>query len=200
MSSWLAVLRADTPTILLQIDITLAHCYHGLDSYTHTGLKHYPVTTSTIVRDLRIFVHLSTDAVSCQFSHDTITSLLAVILYCITDITEVSACYSILYTLIERLLSDFQQPFHILGDLTNAKRIAGISVKPIQKSATINRDDVSVFQYLFLIWDTMHYNVIDGSADAGRKRTAIGIRETFERGDSTMVANELISYLVQRQS
>ena len=96
MSGGFSVTRTDAPTVSPQIDVSFAHRYHRFDSNTHTRLQHDAVTTTSIVGHRRIFVHLTSDTMTCKFSDHTIAFSLAIVLYGSTNISHVLACHGIL--------------------------------------------------------------------------------------------------------
>ena len=199
MGCRLTVARTDAPAVRFQIDITLTHGDHRLDGDAHACFQQYTIATLAIVGHLRVLVHLTANAVSCQFANHAVTGLFAMHLNSAADVTQMSASYGILYTLIERLLGDLEQLPNFFGDLTHAERVAGIAIEAIEQRAAVDGDDVAVLQHRVRTRHSMHHHVIHRRTDAGWERTPIRIGKTLERGDGMMVTNELIGYLVQFQ-
>ena len=104
MSCRFTVLSTDGPTVLVKPDITFSHGYHRFNGYTHGGFQHDTVASFSVVRNLWILMHLMTDAMTCEFPDYTIALSLAMALYGVTDISQMSSMHCLLYTLIKRFL------------------------------------------------------------------------------------------------
>ena len=192
-----AVTGANGPTVLVKPDITLSHRYHGFYGQAHTCLQHHTITASPIIGHLRILVHLTTNAVSCEFTYKAIALSLTMRLHRITDVAQMMASHSILYTQIEGLFGRLQQLTDFSRNLPHAKSVAGVTIEPVQQRTTVDRNDVTLFQDCFLVGDTMHDNVVDRCADTGRKRSSVRVRKPLECRNCAMVTYELIGNLIQ---
>ena len=199
MSSRTPVTRTDTPAVRLKVDVALTHRNHGLDSDTHTRLEHYAVTSAPIVGHLWVLMHLTTYAVTGQLTYYAVARRFAEFLNSAADVAQMVSGDGILYTLIERGLRDLQQLLHFFGDLTHTKRVARVAIEATEQRPTINGNDVTILQHIVGVWHAVNNNIVDRCTDAGRERTAVGIREALERGNRMMITDEFISNLVKFQ-
>ena len=138
----------------------VSKCYHRLDSNTETTFQHRSVTTSTIVRYLRIFVHVLANTMTYKLTNNSIRTSLAILLDGITDVSYTFAVNSIFNSDVKCFFCGFQQLTNIVCNLTDTKSISGISAKAIHVSSTIHRNDIPVFQY-HITGDAMHNLLVD---------------------------------------
>gem|GEM_PF-2378686 len=79
-----------------------------------------------------------------EFSYDSISMTRTIRLYSVSYIPHMPSRYSHLNPFIQGFLSGSQKPLDFWGNFAYAKRIAAITIKPIQQSTTINRDDITL--------------------------------------------------------
>ena len=200
MSRVFAILRADGPLVLgVHEDGFVSHSDHRLDGDEHAGFQHGSITASPIVGNRRVFVHLTADAMSGEFSDDAVAMRFAMTLHGAADVSDMLACDGILNAEIEAFLRCFQQLTNFVADFTDTKSIGRVTIKAVKESSTVNGDNVTLLKDGLSIGYSMNDDVVDRGTDAARKRTPIGIREILERGDSPMIANEFLGNGIQLQ-
>ena len=134
MSSRLAVAGLDSPAVGHQPDVAVAHSHHRFDGDTHGSLQHAAITAPSVIRNLRIFVHLTADAMTSQFTHDSITFGFAMVLDSTADITQMISSNGGLYTEIKTLFGGLQQFPDFLADLSHPSRSVPQSIETISPS------------------------------------------------------------------
>ncbi len=76
MSSRATVLRDDAPMVGKHIKLTCTKGYHRLDGNAKAVLKLLTGSSLAVIRHLRFFMHLTTNAVPYEFTYHSITSRL----------------------------------------------------------------------------------------------------------------------------
>ena len=191
------VTRPDGPSVLVEPDITLAHSNHRLDGDAHRGFQHDTIASTTVVRHLRVFVHLVTNTMARELANNTISMRLAVTLDSIADISQMPASHSTLNAFIERLLRCPEQLLDLVAHLTHTECVARVTAEAIQQGAAVDGDNIPFLEHRIRVGYAMYHNVIHRGADAGGKRPSIWIGETLESRDCSIVANELVGNLIQ---
>lgn len=120
MSSGLAIAGADGPAVGIEPHSTVAHRDHWLNGDAHSCLEKHSVAALPIVGNGRIFVHLSSDAVSGDLANHAVAGLFAVFLNSSTYIADVISRNCLLDALVERLFRSLEQSLHFLCDLADA--------------------------------------------------------------------------------
>jgi len=197
VGSRLSILCADSPAVLVHPDIATTHGYHRFDGDAHGGLEHHSVATAPVVGHLRVFVHLAADAVSAQFADDAVALGFAVRLHSVADVTQMATGDCCLDAFIQAFLRGAQQLFDLVANLADAERVGGVAAKAVEQRAAVDGNDVTVLQYRLRIGDTMYDDVVHRGADAGGKRPSIGIGETLESRNGSVITDERIGYLIQ---
>ena len=113
----LTVLGAAGPSVSFLKDIFAAHVDHRLDGDGHAVLDERPSTAAAIVGNLRVLVQLLAYTVTDKLPDNSITSLLAIGLYGIANITDAVTRYSLLDAQIEGFRRGAQQRLGRLVDL-----------------------------------------------------------------------------------
>src|SRR5690606_1037706 len=81
-----SVTSHDSPTIFELSDVSSSHVNHRFDSDNHSFNEKFSSTFFTVVWHFWIFVHLTTQTVTYQFSHNTVISRFAIFLNSSTNI------------------------------------------------------------------------------------------------------------------
>ena len=161
MSGWLSVSCTDGPTILcVHVDSPVAHGNHRLYGYAHPGFQHHAVSTSSVVGHLRILMHLATDAVSCQFTDDSVALCFAVILYGTSYISNVLAGHSILNSDVKTFLCRLEQLFYLIANGSYTERVGRVSVETVEQRSAVDSDDITLFQNGLLVGYAMHHHIV----------------------------------------
>ena len=88
-------------------------------------------------------MHFFSNAMPYKLANDTIGMLLTMVLYSRTNVTETFPMHSILYTLIQGFLCNSQKSFNFGRNFTYTKCIGRITTKPVHKSSTIDRYNIT---------------------------------------------------------
>ena len=96
----LSVLCPDGPTVTQHLHLRTSHGNHRLNGNTQTVLDLHAVSTFPIIGNLRIFVHLTTNAVTDKFADYPVTPCFTMVLYCIPDISEAFSSQSLFNTFV----------------------------------------------------------------------------------------------------
>ena len=118
-------------------------------------------------------------------------------LYGTADVAQMMTSNSLFDALVKGLLGDAEQLFHLWADLADTERVAGVAVIAVEQCPAVDGDDVAVLEHGLRIGDSVDHDLIHRGADAGRERPSIGIGETLESGNCSIVANELVGNLIQ---
>ena len=198
VGSGFSVTCPDGPAVLrIQIDGAVALGDHRFDGDAHACLEHDAVSPASVVRHLRVFVHLVTDTMSGQFTDDAVTLGFAMLLDSIADIAEMVSGLGCLNAFIECLLGGSQELSYIVSHLTHTEGVARVATEAIEQCAAVNGDDVALLEDRLLVGHAMHHDVVYRRTDAGWKRPSIWIREALESGDSAVVTYERVGYPIQ---
>ena len=163
--------------------MSASHADHRLNGDGHTGLKDYTVTTTTVVADLGIFVHVATDAVSDELADNAVAGFLAIVLDGKADVAQAMSRHSLLYTDVQSLLGGLQQAHHLLANLAHGERIGAVGVETVEFDAAVDGDDITVTEHGFLRRYAMYDLLVDRGAEGARK-----ILIALASGDTAVVA------------
>ena len=196
MSSTFPITGSNSPSVTLHYQLTISQCNHWLNRNTQATLYHCTITTPSIIRNLRILMHVLPYTMSHKFTNNAIGLRLTILLYCISDITQSFSRNRILYSKVQSVLGGLQQLHYFWCDFTYTKRICRIATKTIHISATINRNNITLTQN-DISWNSMHDLLINRSTNRSRKRTSIWIWESLKGRNSTIISNKLFRNLIQ---
>ena len=193
-----AVTGADGPAVsTVKPDGTTPHSNHGLDGNAHAGFQRDAVAAATVVRHLRVLMHLPTNTVTGKFADNSVALGLAVVLNGTADVTDMATSCRLGNAPVERLLRDTQQTLDIFSDLTDTERVAGVATETVEQCATVDGDDVTLAEDGLGVRNAMNHDIVHRGANAGGKRPSIGIGETLESGNCSIVTNKLVGNLIQ---
>ena len=88
MCSTFTISGPHSPSVTFHYHLSVSQCYHRLYRYAKASFHQWSISSFTIVRNLRIFVHLFTDAMANKLTHYTIRMRLTILLNSISDITN----------------------------------------------------------------------------------------------------------------
>src|SRR5262249_45240168 len=112
----------------------------GLNSMSLPGLS--------IIRHLRIFVKIPSDAMTDKITHYGISVTFYKTLHCMSDITDAISGTCLLNRQMQRLLCYSSQLFRFFRNITYKICLCCIAVKIIPNAAKIQADDISFLQSL----------------------------------------------------
>ena len=141
-------------------------------------------------------MHLFSYTMTDKFSYYTIRVFLAMCLDGESDITQSFPMNGIFYSDIKSFLGYLKQFLYFGTNLTYTKSISRIPTKTIHQCTTIDRYNISIFQW-HIVRNTMHNLFVNRGTKCTGKRSSIRTGITFESRDSTVITNELLSYLIQ---
>src|SRR5690606_15028116 len=98
------------------------------------------------VRNLRLLVHVTPDAMARVLAHDAIAVAFDERLYRARDVADFVPSARLVDPDLERLLGDFQQPLRLGRDLADANRQRGVSHLAVVDGAAVQAVDVTFLQ------------------------------------------------------
>src|SRR5437868_9533317 len=176
----------------------LAGVDHGLDSEHHALAQLHSRSVRAVVRDLRIFVQLGSDAVPYELADHAEPVGFDYILHGSADVSDGVADAHLLDSALQRSFRHFKQLLVLGRDgfiTTDCYRDGGVSVISIEDDAAIDRDDVAGLELALFRRNTVHDLVVDRSA----KNAGI-IVISLERGDRARFQNLFFRYPLQVHS
>ena len=87
------------------------------------------------IRNLRIFVHLFSDAVSNKFTNHTITMLLAMCLNGMADVPYSLSGKCCFDSLVQGLFCNFQQLLDFISDFSDTESVTRVTAKTIEQGS-----------------------------------------------------------------
>ena len=197
MGCRLSVSGLHCPSVRQHVNRTVTQCNHRLDGQTHTRLEHDATSPLSVIWHLRVLMHIPAYAMAGQLAHYSVIVFSAKLLHSGTDIAKILSCTRTINCTLQGCLGYSKQLSDFKSNLAHAERVARVPIKAIELGATVDRDDITVLEDCLLIWNSMDNDIIDGSADACRKRLSKRIGVPLENRDSTIVADKLIRQPIQ---
>ena len=192
-----SIVSLDCPTVICQIYFRQSHRYHRLDGYTQTILYLRSISSASIIRYWRIFMHRFTNAVAYEFTNDSIAFGFTMRLYSITDVSYSPAWQRNLNSTIQGFLCRFKQKSDLLRDFAYTERIARVTIVTIQQDSTVNRNNIPFLQR-GIIGHPMYYHIIYRCTYRRWKRfTTTWIRKSLESGNRSIVFYVLFGNLIK---
>src|SRR5574344_885517 len=105
MSRRLPVFSAGGPAISFNNYVLASLINHWLYCNAHTIFNEWTSATASKVWNFRVFVELTSHAMTTHLSHHAVTTLFAVVLNGVTDVADAISRNCSLDTLVERLFS-----------------------------------------------------------------------------------------------
>src|ERR1700750_1631062 len=102
----LSVERDDRPSVLERLRLVRAHVYHRLDGEDVARTDADARARLSVVRDLRVFVHFSPDAVTDVVAHYAVAVRFGVLLHGPADVSEILPRPALAYRARQTLLGD----------------------------------------------------------------------------------------------
>ena len=109
MGGRFAVPRHNSPFIREHGQFMITHSYHGLYGYAHAILQLLSFTALSIVGNLRIFVHITTDTMAYEFADNSVATAFCMLLHGKTDISQSMTGIGLCYSFIKTLLCSLEQ-------------------------------------------------------------------------------------------
>ena len=96
MCSTFTISGPHSPSITFHNHLSISQCYHRLYRYAKASFHQRSISSFTIIRHLRIFVHLFTNAMTNKLTHYTIRVRLTILLNSIPDVSDSFALHCVL--------------------------------------------------------------------------------------------------------
>lgn len=190
----LVVAGTHRPSVAIDDDIPRSHVDHRLDADTHPRTEERSDTAASIIGDIRILMKTVTDAMTCKLTNDSIASLLAVILYGITDMSYAISDPSLFDADIETLLRCTQQAEHLLVNLAYWEGVTAVTIETVDDCTAVASNDISIPKFI-VRGESVNYLVVDFDAECARKSIV-----ALEPRDSAVISNKLFCNLVKLKS
>src|SRR5947209_251738 len=204
-----AVEGDDRPTVREGLRPVRAHVDHRLDGEDVARTDFDAGARLSVVRDLRVFVHFSPDAVADVVAHHAVAVSLCVRLHGPADVAQVLARPALPYGPLQALHGHADQLQPVLAHAADGhgrRRVADVAG---ERHAAVNREDVAFLQHVGG-GEAVDDLLVDGGADRegeavvaleGRQRPGVADHllrghVEFERGDAgTRHAAQLLAHL-----
>src|SRR3954454_17677723 len=148
MSAETTVCRNCRPLVTQDSRVGLAEVHHRLDGDDHSLAQLCSVSAGAIVRNLRLFVQTSSNAVSYELTHYAESGGLDVLLDYGSHVADRIADSCLLNSAVQRTLCHFQKLLKLgLQAVAHRYRDCRISVIAVEHDTAVDRDDVSLFQH-----------------------------------------------------
>src|ERR1700674_798215 len=180
-----SVFRPHGPVIGVFLGLPGANVDHWLDRDHHAGPKHEAGVRLAEVWNLRLFVHLATDAVAHIFLDDREAFALDPCLDGVTNIADTSSTARRANAAPDRLLADADQALFVRAHITDANGHGRIGDEPLVRASKVYADDVSI-QHLSVAGDTVEDLILDRKADG--RRVAVVAEEGRDQGALLVLA------------
>src|SRR5271155_2075763 len=156
------------PLIIQHSHARAARVHHRLDGQHHALLQLGALTRRTVIRQLRIFVHLGADSVAHKLAHHRISVLLHPLLHRGRYISQAISRPDLRDALLQRFPRHAQQLLALRRHLAHRNRQRRVAKIPVQLDAEIHRKNVAFTQLPRRRWNPVHHFLIDRSAHRAR--------------------------------
>src|SRR5271170_1091809 len=187
-----AVRRYRRPLIVQHSHARTARIHHRLDREHHALLQLGTLARRSVIRQLRVLVHLRADSVAHEFAHHRIPVLFYPLLHRCRYVAQAIPCPDLRDALFQRFPRHAQQLLALRRHLPNWHRQRRVAKIPAQLHSEIHRKNVALAQFPRCRWNPVHHFLIDRSAHRARI-TAIA----FERGSRPVLLRVTFGELIQ---
>ena len=182
----------DRPVVGQQPGFVVSGIDHRFDGEGHTGFEYQAGSRPAVVQDLGLLVEHPSDPVAAILPHHRETVGFGVLLYDMSDITELGAGFDGLDAHHHAVVGHLGQPAGQHRRVLDEEGPAGVAVVLVLDNGDIDIDDIAAFQLLFPR-NAMTDNVIDGRADGFGKTPVVQRR----RDAVEFVDDEVVTDIVQ---
>ena len=168
------------------------HRNHRLDSNDHTGLKANAPPLLSIVRNVGVLVHHTTDAVPHVIAKHAIAVRLGEGLDGITNVPDMVTGNSLLDCSLKAIARNLAQGLGLGRGGTDEKRPSVIAHPTVDNGSRIDGDNVAIAQDHVGVGNTVDHGIVDRCAN-GSGEPAVALKG---RG-ATMHADNLLRKLVE---
>src|SRR6202790_166411 len=120
---------------------------HRLHSDDHAFLQPSAASCFAVIRQIRLVVHLGTDAMPDELAHHRKTVRFHQALYCVANIAEPVARAHLIDGAVERIAGDIQQLLHFRPNVPDRHSDRRIRVIPVHFHPEIDRNDLAFAQF-----------------------------------------------------
>src|ERR1700723_3090249 len=162
------VCRHRRPLVIQHPHARATGVYHRLHGQHHALLQLRALSRGTIIRQLRIFVHLRADSVAHKLAHHRIPVLFHPLLHRGRYISQAIPRPDLRDALLQRFPRHAQQLLALRRHLAHRNRQRRVAKIPVQLDAEIHRKNVALAQFPRRRWNPVHHFLIDRSAHRAR--------------------------------
>src|SRR5580704_2928566 len=187
-----AVRRHRGPLIIQHAYARTARVDHRLDRQHHALLQLGALTRRTVIRQLRVFMHLGANSVAYKLAHHRISVLFHPLLHCGGYIPQAIARPDLRDALLQRFPRHAQQFLALGRHSAHGHRQRRVAKIPAQLYSEIHRKNVALAQFPRRRWNPVHHFLVDRSAHRARIPTV-----AFERRPRAVLLRVPLGELVQ---
>src|SRR5277367_4969495 len=163
-----AVRRHRRPLVVQHSHARAARVHHRFDGQHHALLQFRALPWRTVIRQLRILVHLRADPVAHKLAHHRISVLFHPLLHRGRYISQAIPRPDLRDALLQRFPRHAQQLLALRRHLAHRDRQRRVAEVPFQLDAEIHRKNVALAQLARRRWNPVHHFLIDRSAHRAR--------------------------------
>src|SRR5580704_5181292 len=144
----ITAIRGDCrPVVFQDSHARPARVHHRFDGKHHSFLKPRPLAGRAIIRELRILVHLGSDAVTNKFTHHRKTILLDPLLHRSRYVSKTIACANLVNPLLQRFARHPKQFLPLRGHFPDRHRQRRIRKVTVELDTEIKSKNASSFHF-----------------------------------------------------
>ena len=168
------------------------HRNHRLDGNDHTGLKANAPPLLSVVRNVGVLVHHTTDTVPHVIAKHAIAVRLGEGLDGITDVPDMIAGNSLLDCSLKAIARNLAQGLGLGRGGTDEKRPSVIADPTVDNGSRVDGDDVAIAQDHVGIGNTVHHGIVDRCANSSGEPTV-----ALKGRGAAMHADNLLRKLIE---
>src|SRR5271156_2107201 len=189
----IAAVRRHRGPLIIQHSHARAACVdHRLDRQHHPLLQLWALSRRTVIRQLRVFVHLRADPVAHELAHHRISILFHPLLHRGRYVSQAISRPDLRDALLQRFTRHAQQLLAFRRHFAHRHRQRRVAKIPAQLHSEIHRENVALAQFPRRRWNPVHHFLIDRSAHRARIPTV-----ALERRSRTMLLRVPLGELIQ---
>src|SRR3984885_14686718 len=186
------VCRHRRPLVIQHPHARATRVYHRLDGQHHALLQLRALSRGTIIRQLRVFVHLRADSVAHKLAHHRISVLFHPLLHGGRYVPQAIARPDLRDALLQRFPCHAQQLLALRRHLAHRHRQPRIAKIPAQLHSEVHRKNVAFAQFPRRRWNPVHHFLVDRSANRARIPAV-----TLERRPRAVLLRVTLGELIQ---
>ena len=136
----------------------------------------------TVVVDVGFFMEVQAYAVTGEVAHNAVAVLLTVFLYRMADVAHEAPGLGGLHANLQTFLGHTHQLLLLRRSLTDNKHARGIGVIAVKDSGEVYVDDVTLFQHILFLGNTVTYHLVNARTDAHGERLHLVVTAIVQAG------------------